>query len=287
MRDRIYANSACSDSCLILAVIYIDRFVESTQFCVVSQNMHKLLLAAIMLASKFFDDTFCSNAFFAEIGLVSLAEVNRMEQVFLSAIHYSLYVDEKLFLRYYSDVCYRVHCSRCSLHCCCSPVDASVLPYSMYPMSSYPFGEPDGFWSSAAPLSDVDYPCLSTPPRSVSTEVEVVDPFESMESAEPVVPVMSMMPMMSMMSMAGESLPSMQHAPYVQPMQPMQPMQHVQHVQQGVPTPRKHAVLHSFDSVEAKEPSSVLPTFDTNYWDVSYPCYQNCWWRVSSKQSNH
>ena len=274
MRDRIYANSACSDSCLILAVIYIDRFVESTQFCVVSQNMHKLLLAAIMLASKFFDDTFCSNAFFAEIGLVSLAEVNRMEQVFLSAIHYSLYVDEKLFLRYYSDVCYRVHCSRCSLHCCCSPVDASVLPYSMYPMSSYPFGEPDGFWSSAAPLSDVDYPCLSTPPRSVSTEVEVVDPFESMESAEPVVPVMSMM---SMMSMAGESLPSMQHAPYVQPMQPMQHVQHVQHVQQGVPTPRKHAVLHSFDSVEAKEPSSILPTFDTNYWDVSYPCYQNCW----------
>ena len=87
MRDRIYANSACSDSCLILAVIYIDRFVESTQFCVVSQNMHKLLLAAIMLASKFFDDTFCSNVFFAEIGLVSLAEVNRMEQVFLSAIH--------------------------------------------------------------------------------------------------------------------------------------------------------------------------------------------------------
>ena len=271
VRDRIYANSACSDSCLILAVIYIDRFVESTQFCVVSQNMHKLLLAAIMLASKFFDDTFCSNAFFAEIGLVSLAEVNRMEQVFLSAIHYSLYVDEKLFLRYYSDVCYRVHCSRCSLHCCCSPVDASVLPYSMYPMSSYPFGEPDGFWSSARPLSDVDYPCFSTPPRSMSTEVEVVDPFESMESAEPVVPVMSMMPM------AGESLPSMQHAPYVQPVQPMQHVQHVQHVQQGVPAPRKHAVLHSFDSVEAKEPSSVLPTFDTNYWDVSYPCYQNCW----------
>ena len=91
---------------------------------------------------------------------------------------------------------------------------------------------------------------------------------------------MPVMSMMSMMSMAGESLPSMQHAPYVQPMQPMQPMQHVQHVQhvqQGVPAPRKHAVLHSFDSVEAKEPSSVLPTFDTNYWDVSYPCYQNCW----------
>lgn len=38
------------------------------------------------------------------------------------------------------------------------------------------------------PCPDVDSPCLSTPPRSVSTEVEVVDPFESMESAEPVVP---------------------------------------------------------------------------------------------------
>lgn len=117
-RCRIYYSTRCSDSCLVEAIVFVDRFIEATSFCVVSQNMHKLLLTAIMVASKFSDDTFCSNAFFAETGLVTLEEMNRMEEVFLSAIHFSLYVDERVFLQYYSSLYRHIHFSHCPT--CCS-----------------------------------------------------------------------------------------------------------------------------------------------------------------------
>lgn len=103
-----------------------------------------------MVASKFSDDTFCSNAFFAETGLVMLEEMNRMEEVFLSAIHFSLYVDERVFLQYYSSLYRHIHFSHCPTCCSasawCSSLGSELAPYFMYPIRSYHFYDPSR-WS--------------------------------------------------------------------------------------------------------------------------------------------
>lgn len=126
--------------------------------------MHKLLLTAIMVASKFSDDTFCSNAFFAETGLVTLEEMNRMEEVFLSAIHFSLYVDERVFLQYYSSLYRHIHFSHCPTCCSAvvwrSSVGSELAPYFMYPTRSYHVYDPSR-WNPDGCQSVQDCGCQS------------------------------------------------------------------------------------------------------------------------------
>ena len=44
-------------------------------FVISSLNVHRLLITAIMLASKFFDDVYYNNAYYARVGGTSNAEV--------------------------------------------------------------------------------------------------------------------------------------------------------------------------------------------------------------------
>lgn len=54
--DRIFKYSGCSPSCFVVAHIYIDRFLQSTEVHLTSVNVHRLLIISIMLAAKFIDD---------------------------------------------------------------------------------------------------------------------------------------------------------------------------------------------------------------------------------------
>ena len=53
-----------------------------------------------MIASKFIDDSFCSNEFYAEIGCISLLSLNSMETCFLMTISFSLYVPDMIYSTY-------------------------------------------------------------------------------------------------------------------------------------------------------------------------------------------
>lgn len=124
---------------MILSMIYVDRFLHCTGMIITSLNVHKLLLTAIMLASKFNDDAYCSNSYFAEVGCVSLDELNQMEQTFLSCICFSLFVSENLFIQYSSGLHQRVctaSCSLCTISALPRYLDVNSLPSSSYQMNS-------------------------------------------------------------------------------------------------------------------------------------------------------
>ena len=133
---RIFVRTLCSPTSLVLSIIYVDRLLQSTGMNITFLNVHKLLLTAIMLASKFIDDVFCNNAFFAEVGCVTLNEVNQMEEVFLRSISFSLFVTEDVFLRYYSGlyqrVCMTMHPSCTQWHSD-SSLDVDSVNHFMYP----------------------------------------------------------------------------------------------------------------------------------------------------------
>lgn len=99
---------------MILANIYIDRLLHNRHFTITSLNVRHLLLAALLVATKFIDDSYPSNRVFADAGLVSLDELNRMECVFLAAIGYSLFVNSSQFATYLNS--FLVFCANCS-HC--------------------------------------------------------------------------------------------------------------------------------------------------------------------------
>jgi hypothetical protein len=76
LEDRILKYAGCSEETFILALIYMDQVVQfNPEFVISSLNVHRLLITSIMLASKFFDDVYYNNAYYARVGGISNIEV--------------------------------------------------------------------------------------------------------------------------------------------------------------------------------------------------------------------
>ena len=74
-------------------------------FVICSLNVHRLLITSIMLASKFFDDVYYNNAYYARVGGISNAEVNSLEMEMLRMISFSLFVQPEQYERYRRSLC--------------------------------------------------------------------------------------------------------------------------------------------------------------------------------------
>mmetsp|Transcript_927 Transcript_927/g.2561 ORF Transcript_927/g.2561 Transcript_927/m.2561 type:complete len:240 (+) Transcript_927:281-1000(+) len=104
--DRILKYANVSEETIILALIYMDLVVQyNPEFVITSLNIHRLLITSVMLASKFFDDLYYNNAYYARVGGISNSEVNNLEMEMLRMISFSLYVSPEQYERY-----------RCSLY---------------------------------------------------------------------------------------------------------------------------------------------------------------------------
>jgi len=91
--DRIAKYSCCSEECFVLALIYIDRLIQTNpEFLVNSLNVHRIIITSVMLAAKFFDDHYYNNAYYGKVGGVSNTEVNSLEIEFLFMVNFNLFV---------------------------------------------------------------------------------------------------------------------------------------------------------------------------------------------------
>lgn len=96
--ERVFKYSRCSASCFVVAYIYINKFLQQTDAFLTSLNAHRLLITSIMVAAKFLDDECYDNAYYARIGGVSTAEMNRMEMKFLFNLDFRLHVTAEVFM---------------------------------------------------------------------------------------------------------------------------------------------------------------------------------------------
>ena len=91
--ERIHDYSDCSDSCYVIAAIYIDRVVSfNPSFIVNKRNVHKLLLASILIAVKYQDDAYENNESYSMIGGVSLNELNDLELTIIRVMNSNIFV---------------------------------------------------------------------------------------------------------------------------------------------------------------------------------------------------
>lgn len=103
--ERIHKYASCSNECFVLALIYIDRLIQRNNFLLTELNVHRVVLVAILLAAKFFDDAYYNNAYYAKVGGVhTTAELNGLEVDFLFRIHFSLRVTPELFQTYQQEL---------------------------------------------------------------------------------------------------------------------------------------------------------------------------------------
>lgn len=93
--ERIISFTEVEYSTLIIALIYINRFYESTQQYITSDHLHKLLLLAIILAAKYNEDHIFSNTYYAKVGGIDLTELSYLETSFLEEVGYTLYIENR------------------------------------------------------------------------------------------------------------------------------------------------------------------------------------------------
>ncbi|KAJ1417110.1 Cyclin-like [Sesbania bispinosa] len=98
--ERIFKYCRCSPSCFIIAQIYMDRFFHKMGGYLTSFNAHRLIITSVMVAAKFADDEYYSNAYYAQVGGVSREEMNRMELEFLFNLEFRLFVTKEVFVKY-------------------------------------------------------------------------------------------------------------------------------------------------------------------------------------------
>ena len=97
-RIQKYAN--CSDSCFVVALIYVDRLIELRNIVLTSLNVHRIIITSILLATKSLDDVSFNNSYFAKLGGISSQEINLLECEFLCLVNYSLYVRPEAYDKY-------------------------------------------------------------------------------------------------------------------------------------------------------------------------------------------
>eukprot|EP00826_Nyctotherus_ovalis_P065802 TRINITY_DN9687_c0_g10_i1.p1 TRINITY_DN9687_c0_g10~~TRINITY_DN9687_c0_g10_i1.p1 ORF type:complete len:188 (-),score=17.65 TRINITY_DN9687_c0_g10_i1:150-713(-) len=102
-RFRTYTE--CSDSCFILAFIYIDRVLKrNPPFELSARKIHRLVLAAILVAIKYLDDSYAKSEDYAFLGGVSTEEVNFLEVALISLLQFELCVHPEVYYRYTQEI---------------------------------------------------------------------------------------------------------------------------------------------------------------------------------------
>ena len=101
---RLSKHSRVNESTIILILIYIDRLCNMNHFFLSYYNIHKMILAAFILAIKYNEENYYLMTYYSKLGGVSLSELNNLESEYLLLIGYKLFVQTKLFDKYYNDL---------------------------------------------------------------------------------------------------------------------------------------------------------------------------------------
>ena len=155
---RVLKYACCSGECFILALIYIDRLIATNpSFIVNSLNIHRLLITAVMLAAKFFDDQYFNNVciivdligelisklliikfsliyicisqeYFAKIGGISTDECDALELDLLFMINFTLYVNTDTYLMYHTEL--TNHTLNTSNTCNCHTITIPIVVFN-------------------------------------------------------------------------------------------------------------------------------------------------------------
>lgn len=89
--NRMFVRGPVNPGLHILAVILVSRVCREG-VRVTSKNVHRMYLAAFLVAVKVYSDSMISNADIARVGGVSLVEMNRLEIELLKVLDFDVFV---------------------------------------------------------------------------------------------------------------------------------------------------------------------------------------------------
>ena len=95
---RLHRYTHFSAECLVIAIIYIDRYnLSEPAFALNHLNVHKMLLTALLLAAKYQDDFYYDNKAFEFAGGVNAVHLQQLELELFAKLDYNLFVSHEQF----------------------------------------------------------------------------------------------------------------------------------------------------------------------------------------------
>lgn len=106
--SRILKYCPTTNEVFISLLVYFDRIAQransksntSQMFVMDSYNIHRLIIAGITVASKFFSDVFYKNSRYAKVGGLPVEELNHLELQFLLLTNFRLMISLEELQRY-------------------------------------------------------------------------------------------------------------------------------------------------------------------------------------------
>lgn len=91
----------CSLSTFVYSLVLLDRAQEYQVGLVLHRrNVHRLMLAASVIAAKYIDDFFYKNSYYANVGGVHVSVLNTLESEFLRLVNFNCHVEQETFQNY-------------------------------------------------------------------------------------------------------------------------------------------------------------------------------------------
>lgn len=98
---RIYYSTKMDINTLIMAIIYIDKMCEDTNYILCWQNIHRLILAGCILSIQFNEDICFPKHFYAQVGSVTTPLLNELIYQLFEYMDFSLFIKEDYFNMFY------------------------------------------------------------------------------------------------------------------------------------------------------------------------------------------
>ena len=98
--ERLYKHTKINCSTIILILIYIDRICNIQKFKLTYFNIHKLILASMIIANKFNEDEQYTTKFYSKQGGLPIAEIAFLEYKFFFLLNFNLFVKDELYKKY-------------------------------------------------------------------------------------------------------------------------------------------------------------------------------------------
>ncbi|KAJ1617985.1 cyclin-domain-containing protein [Pavlovales sp. CCMP2436] len=98
---RIRQYTKFQDECYVVALVYLDRLFaqHKAPYLPTAHNVHRLIITSVLIASKFYDDVFHSNSFMAQVGGISVAEMNKLEIELCVRLNWELHIVHDEYVR--------------------------------------------------------------------------------------------------------------------------------------------------------------------------------------------
>ena len=86
-------------SCYIETCILINRFIKIIDRCDIFNQFtfHRIFLTAFVIATKYYDDYYFSNKYYARVGGIATSHLNSLEITFLKILNFNLFTTMEEF----------------------------------------------------------------------------------------------------------------------------------------------------------------------------------------------